>query len=105
MCAHGRCFQWPRGKRAAISLSFGDARLSQIDRGIAILDKHGVKATFYVSPDGLRKRLSGWRAAVEAGHEIGNHTVHHPCTGNFSWSRGHALEDYDLPRMDCGWRR
>ena len=43
-------FKWPPGKRAAISLSFDDARLSQIDNGIALLEKYGIKATFFVSP-------------------------------------------------------
>jgi hypothetical protein len=31
---------------------------------------------------------------------MGNHTLSHPCTGNFPWSRAHALEDYTLERMD-----
>ena len=93
-------FQWPAGKRAAVSLSFDDARLSQIDRGMAILAAHGVKATFYVSPGGLTARLEGWRRAVADGHEIGNHTLNHPCSGNFAWSRHKALEDYSLEQME-----
>jgi len=93
-------FQWPEGRRAAVSLSFDDARLSQIDRGMALFDKHGVRATFYVSPGGVTARLEGWKRAVAAGHEIGNHTVLHPCSGNFKWSRERALEDYSLERME-----
>jgi hypothetical protein len=93
-------FSWPNGKRAAISLSFDDARLSQVDRGLPILDGHGVKATFYVTPRMVRHRLDGWRRAVANGHEIGNHTLTHPCTGNFRWSRKNALEDYTLARME-----
>ncbi len=34
------------------------------------------------------------------GHELGNHTVSHPCSGNFRWSRNNALEDYTLERME-----
>ncbi len=45
------------------------------------------------------RRLAGWKAAVEAGHEIGNHTMVHPCSGNFEWSRHKALEDYSLEKM------
>ena len=37
---------WPKGKEAAISLSFDDARFSQVDRGTALLDSMQVKATF-----------------------------------------------------------
>lgn len=89
-------FRWPKGKRAAISLSFDDARLSQVDRGLPILDAYGVKATFYVLPYRVEQRLSGWKKAVANGHEIGNHTLNHPCTGNFPWSREKALEQYCL---------
>ena len=93
-------FAWPDGKRAAISLSFDDARPSQLDDGLPILDRHGVRATFYVSPNRARERLDDWRAAAAAGHEMGNHTVTHPCSGNFPWSRTNALEDYTLERME-----
>lgn len=92
-------FRWPEGVRAAISLSFDDARLSQVDRGLDILDAHSTKATFYVVPDGVEQRLAGWKKAVANGHEIGNHTLKHPCSGNFSWSRKKALENYTLAEM------
>ncbi len=93
-------FQWPDGKRAALSLTFDDARLSQVDEGLPILDKHGVRAAFYVSPDGVRERLEGWRRAVKTGHEIGNHTLTHPCTGNYAFSRQNALEDMTLADIE-----
>jgi peptidoglycan/xylan/chitin deacetylase (PgdA/CDA1 family) len=93
-------FRWPAGKRAALSLTFDDARLSQIDTGLALLDKYGIKATFYVSVDNLEKRLEGWKRAVASGHEIGNHSRTHPCTGNYEFSLKNALEDYTLPMME-----
>jgi peptidoglycan/xylan/chitin deacetylase (PgdA/CDA1 family) len=43
-------FKWPDGKRAAVSLSFDDGRLSQIDTGLALLKKLGLKVTFFVNP-------------------------------------------------------
>lgn len=92
-------FQWPNGKRAAVSLSFDDSRLSQIDAGLAVLRKQGVKATFYVQAPRVEKRLEGWKIAVGEGHEIGSHTVTHPCTGNYAFSRSNALEDYNLKKM------
>jgi len=92
-------FRWPKGKRAAISLTFDDARLSQIDRGIPILDEYGLKGTFYVSIDSLKQRLEGWKKAVAAGHEIANHSIKHPCSGNFPFARERALEDYTLDMM------
>jgi peptidoglycan/xylan/chitin deacetylase (PgdA/CDA1 family) len=92
-------FRWPEGKRAAISLTFDDARLSQVDMGLPILDGYRVKATFYVSPDNVKERLEGWKKAVGNGHEIGNHTMTHPCTGNYTFSKANALEDLTLDRI------
>ena len=94
-------FVWPGGARAAVSFSFDDARASQLDRGIPILDAHGVRATFYVSLDNVRARQAEWRRVAASGHEIGNHSLHHPCSANFPWSRAHALEDYCLDRMEA----
>lgn len=93
-------FRWPEGKRVAVSLSFDDARLSQVDVGMPLLDKYGVKGTFYVSPRAMEQRLEGWRKAAASGHEIGNHTTSHPCTVNYPFTSKNALEDYTIPRME-----
>jgi peptidoglycan-N-acetylglucosamine deacetylase len=93
-------FKWPEGKQMALSLTFDDARLSQVDTGIPLLDKYSVRATFYLSPDNMNQRLPGWRKAIEEGHDIGNHTLYHPCSGNFAWSRDHALENYTVGDMN-----
>ena len=92
-------FAWPQGRQAAVSLTFDDARPSQVDKGTALLDRFGAKATFYVIPGAVEERLEGWKAAVAAGHEIGNHSLVHPCSGNFLWSRDRALETYTLDGM------
>jgi peptidoglycan/xylan/chitin deacetylase (PgdA/CDA1 family) len=47
----------------------------------------------------MADRLGAWKRAVVAGHEIGNHSMSHPCSGNFEWARKNALEDYTLERM------
>jgi peptidoglycan-N-acetylglucosamine deacetylase len=93
-------FPWPNGKRAAVSLSFDDGRPTQMDAGMPVLGEIGLKVTFYVVPSAIQKRQTAWRAAAQAGHEIGNHSLMHACTGNFAWSRQKALEDYTLARMD-----
>ncbi|HRY46818.1 MAG TPA: polysaccharide deacetylase family protein [Candidatus Paceibacterota bacterium] len=92
-------FPWPQGKRAALSLTFDDARPSQIDAGLPLFERQRARVTFYVSPRNLFQRLPQWRQAVLAGHEIGNHSLTHPCTGNFDFSRTNALEDYTLGRI------
>ena len=90
---------WPEGKQVAVSLSFDDARNSQVERGTSLLNQYGVKATFYVLPGAVMERLEGWKKATASGHEIGSHSLNHPCTGNFLWSRQKALEDYTLEKM------
>jgi peptidoglycan-N-acetylglucosamine deacetylase len=94
-------FTWPDGKRVALSLSFDDARVSQVTQGIPILDRHNVKGTFYVSLGNLEARLDDWKAAAQVGHEIANHTVSHPCSGNFPFARCNPLEEYDSDRMEA----
>jgi len=89
-------FKWPAGNKAAVSLTFDDARFSQPDTGIAFLDRYKIKATFFVVPSNVEQRIEGWKKAVASGHEIGNHTMTHPCTGNFLWSRKNALENYSI---------
>ncbi|HNR41363.1 MAG TPA: polysaccharide deacetylase family protein [Bacteroidales bacterium] len=92
-------FQWPEGKKMALSLTFDDARLSQVDKGIPLLDRYDVKATFYVSISNMIQRLDGWKQAIRNGHDIGNHSLLHPCTINYGWPQEAALENYTLQRM------
>ena len=66
----------------AISLSYDDAIDSQLDNAIPALNRHGLVASFYLtlaSPT-VRGRLDEWRAAAARGHELGNHTIYHPCS-------------------------
>lgn len=91
-----KTFTWPDGKTMALSLSFDDARLSQVEGGTALLDEYGIKATFFVVPAQVEERLEGWKKTVASGHEIGNHTFTHPCSGNYPWSQSKALENYNL---------
>lgn len=92
-------FPWPEGKRMALSLSFDDARKTNIRQGTDLFDKYGVKVTFYVVPSNVKKDLELWQKAARNGHEMGNHSVIHPCSGNFGWSHTNALEIYTLDRM------
>lgn len=70
----------------AVSLSFDDARASQMDEGLALFDKYGSKVTFYVNPPNMQNRLDAWKQAAAKSYEIGNYTNSHPCSGNFAWS-------------------
>lgn len=69
---------WPGKARAAIVLTYDDALVSQLDHAIPTLDAAGLKATFFLS--GVRQAdVARWRAVASHGHELGNHTIFHPC--------------------------
>ena len=82
---------WPRECQGAVSLTFDDGMRSQLETAIPLLDEHGLQATFYLNPpcDGdeaaWREILAPWRAAAGRGHEIGNHSLTHPCSQNFAF--------------------
>ena len=80
--AQAPAFPWPQGQRAAVSLSYDDALPSQLDHAIPALDRHGLKATFYLimAADTVRERMADWRSAARGGHELGNHSLFHQCS-------------------------
>lgn len=77
-------FAWPGGHRAAVSLAYDDALDSQLDNAIPQLDKYGFKGSFYLqlSREPVARRMEAWRAAARNGHELGNHTLFHQCSGS-----------------------
>ncbi len=98
---------WPEGRCGAVSLTFDDGLRSQVETAIPLLDAHGLQATFYINPrfgddEGSWLRwLAPWRLAAEHGHEIGNHSLTHPCSENFPWMSGQAgLEALTLDAIE-----
>lgn len=90
--------KWPNGAKAAISLSYDDALHSQLDNAVPTLNKYGIKASFYLmlASDALAPRLDEWRALAAQGHELGNHTIYHPCSASApgrEWVKPHADMD------------
>ena len=77
---------WPYGSQGAFSLTFDDGMSSQLNIAVPLLDKYGLKGTFYINPAGKDwyERLAPWREVARSGHEIGNHSLSHPCSCNFS---------------------
>ena len=75
---------WPDGAATAISLSYDDALNSQLDIAVPALERHGLRASFYVvvSSAAMQPRLDEWRALASKGHELGNHTLFHSCSGS-----------------------
>jgi len=76
-------FQWPNGVRAAVNLAYDDALDSQLDNAVPSLDRYGFKGSFYLvmSATAVRQRMEEWRSIAANGHELGNHSLFHPCSG------------------------
>src|SRR5664279_1384345 len=71
------------GKSCAVVLTYDDGLNIDLTNVIPALDSVGLKGTFYISDyfDGLKDQILKWTAAAAEGHELGNHTVWHPCEG------------------------
>ena len=94
-------FSWPDGQTMAISLSYDDAIDSQLDNAIPALNRYGFRASFYLtlaSPT-ILNRLDEWRAAAEQGHELGNHTIYHPCSASLP-DRDWVASFYDIDNYE-----
>jgi len=93
---------WPNGARAAVSLTYDDALRSQLDHALPALQKHALRGTFFLTGTSkvLQASPESYRALVRAGHELGAHTMNHPCDRALSFVKpGMALQDYDFARM------
>jgi len=85
------------GKRCAVVLTYDDGTDFHLDNVIPVLDSLGLRATFYIPGHSkcFYDRMPEWRAAAVRGHELGNHTMFHPCHGK-SLGRKWVKPDYDL---------
>lgn len=71
--------RWPGGARGCVSLTYDDGLNSQLDNAVPQLDAHGLKATFFLTQENMSDRLEDWKKVAREGHEIADHTMHHPC--------------------------
>jgi peptidoglycan/xylan/chitin deacetylase (PgdA/CDA1 family) len=86
-------WEWPGGAEAAVSLTYDDGAESGLDRAVPDLERAGFRGSFYL-PTGepqVVARKDDWRRAFLNGHEVGNHTLSHPCRGT---DYEPHLEDY-----------
>ncbi len=98
-------FQWPHGAKVAVSLTYDDALNSQLDNVVPALDEHGFRGSFFLtlSSDVVQLRMDEWRAAAANGHELGNHSIFHPCRASKpgrDWvTPEHDLDGYLVGQM------
>ena len=89
--------RWPGNRQAAIALTYDDALESQLDVAIPQLDAAGMKGTFFLMGRQVGRRVPDWRRAWEKGHELGNHTVNHPCArGTYDMPAQYTSEAYSV---------
>lgn len=80
-CQPGNDFKWPNGAKAAFCLTYDDGLSSHIGTVVPLLKKYHFKATFYptLASSSIKLEMEKWKSLVKDGHELGNHTVYHPC--------------------------
>ena len=92
------------GKKCAVVLTYDDALNIHLDKVIPELNTYGFKGTFYLigSSPNVANRINEWRTAASQGHELGNHTLNHPCDGTLpdrDWTKGETdLARYSVLR-------
>jgi peptidoglycan/xylan/chitin deacetylase (PgdA/CDA1 family) len=95
-----------KGKSCAVVLTYDDGLDVDITNALPALDSLGLRATFYISDYMGRfyAQMRSWRVAASKGHELGNHTKYHPCTGGLPGREfvkpENDLNNYTVERMD-----
>ena len=97
----------------AIYLTFDDGPIPEATPFVLqVLEHYGIKASFFMVGDNVRKHPEVFRQVTAAGHRIGNHTFNH--IGGFRWLSWKYLENTqkanellktDLFRPPHGWMR
>ncbi|MCW3785480.1 polysaccharide deacetylase family protein [Plebeiibacterium sediminum] len=87
------------GKQCAVVLTYDDALNVHLDHVIPCLDSGNLKGTFYLQGESpvIKNRMNEWRLASENGHELGNHSLTHPCTGQLK-GREWVSDEKDLSK-------
>lgn len=92
-------FAWPEGRQAAILLTYDDAiPASDLEVAAPQLDRVQLRGTFFLMGKAMRTEdVPRWRALAASGHELGNHTVNHPCRrGTYDMPGQYNSESYSV---------
>jgi sialate O-acetylesterase len=86
-------------KQCAVVLTYDDAIDVDLDNVLPALDSLDLKGTFYLigSSSVIANRMEEWRKAALHGHELGNHSLYHPCDGSLP-GRSFVQADHDLSK-------
>ena len=90
----------PNGEKYIKSLSVGQYGPKRcVDRIMEMLDRYGVKATFFVVGNYIETSPDLINRMVEEGHIVGNHTYHHPDMSKISDITSFQKELEDLEAL------
>lgn len=91
----------PGHRRCIVSLCYDDALPCHFETVAPLLEQYGTRGTFYPHLHSRFLRdLTAWRRVAAAGHELGNHTIFHPCYDQKWLDRTYHLRHYSPQR----WR-
>ena len=97
-------FSWPDGQQCAVSLTYDDGLPVHYEVVGPLLIKHGFRATFNAMMNaGVLRHVEKWRKLAQVGHELGNHSIFHPCRNDEGDRKGIGIYDlcnYTLERME-----
>ena len=97
----------------SVYLTFDDGPIPESTGWLLdMLDRYGVKATFFVVGDNVRKYPELYEDIRRRGHKVGNHTMHH-LDGSRVWTKRYIKDveeaskyvESDLLRPPHGWMR
>lgn len=67
-----------RNRRKVVYLTFDDGPIPEVTPWVLdLLDTHGIKATFFMVGDNVRRNPQLLEEVRRRGHSYGNHTMHH----------------------------
>jgi peptidoglycan/xylan/chitin deacetylase (PgdA/CDA1 family) len=105
-CVYAQTNNVWKGKKCAVVLTYDDAIDQHLDNAAPVLDSLELKATFYLTAfsQSMQTRLKDWKKLPAKGHELGNHTLFHPCIGNSpgrEWvTADNNMTNYTVKRME-----
>ena len=104
IASHSQISRPWHGKKCAVVLTYDDAINQHLDNAIPLLDSLKLKATFYITAfsSSIQTRMNEWKKLPLRGHELGNHTLYHPCIGGKGreWVRPeYDMNNYTVQRM------
>ena len=105
---------WRMDKKVkAVYLTFDDGPIPEVTPWVLdVLDHYGIKATFFLVGDNVRKHPKEFQMLLDRGHRVGNHTFNH--VGGFKYLNFNYLANTDqadkliksnLFRPPHGWMR